>query len=201
MPDPRTDLLIEYVEERTPSEPPPFEFVERAVRRQRRTRKLLAAAAVVVVAGGVAFAAADVQRAEEGPAAPPPSASTPEPAVLDDGPPPQQFKYGSTTLILDREIPVTAAYRDPESTSGLIVEAARGNSGTCLPHTVVRILAQDEEQVRIAAYRYAVAPETPEGAQCVKPQGEALKIPLDLRWELGGRKVVAGSLGDRAVLK
>jgi len=199
MPDPQTDLLVEYVDEHTPTEVPPFESVERAVRRQRRTRKLLAAAAVLVIAGGAAYAASGVQRAEE-PAGPPATTSTPTPGLLDDGPPPQQFKYGSTLLILDREIEVTAAYRDPNSTSGLIVEAARGDSETCLPHTVVRILAQDTKKVRIAAYRYSVGPDAPEGVQCSKPQGGPLKIPLDLRWELGGRKVVAGSTGDRAVL-
>ncbi|MEV8371989.1 hypothetical protein AB0P21_04590 [Kribbella sp. NPDC056861] len=200
MPDPQTELLIEYVDEQTPSEAPPFEYVERAVRRQRRTRKVLTAAVVaVVVAGGAAFAATGVQRADTQPAEQP-TTSVPVAGVLDDGPPPVQFKYGSTTMILDREIPVTAVLRDPDSTSGLIVEVPRGDSATCLPHTVVRILSQTADQARIAAYRYSVAPETPEGVQCVKPQGGPLKIPLNLRWELGGRKVVAGSTGDRAVL-
>jgi hypothetical protein len=200
MREPRTDLLIEYVDEQTPEEAPPFEFVERAVRRQRRTRALVAAATVVVIAAGAAFAASGLPRAEE-PADPPATVSTPTVGLLDDGPPPAQFKIGTTLLVLGGEIPVTAVRADPQRPTGVIVQTARDTSSeTCLPHTMVRILSQDSTTVRIAAYRYSVAPDQPDVQQCLKPGATPLQIPLDLRRELGIRTVLAGRTGHRIVL-
>jgi hypothetical protein len=192
------ELLTEYVDERTPEQAPPFTQVERAVVRQRRRRSLAAVAAVALVVGGVAAATLDQPRAEEDPATPPTRA--PVLGVLDDGPPPARFKFGTTVMVLVGEIPIISVTPDPDSTDSLIVEAARDNSGTCIPHTMVRILAQDTKTVRIAAYRYTVAPDQPETQQCLKPGGKDLRIPLDLRWQLGNRRVLAGTTGNRSVL-
>ena len=192
------ELLTEYVDEQTPEQAPPFLQVEQAVRRKRRTRNLAATAVVALVVGGVGVASFNLPRAEEEPATP--ATTAPVLGVLDDGPPPARFKYGSTLLILTGEIPVVSVTADPLHSDGLIVEAARDNGETCLPHTMVRILAQDAKTVRIAAYRYAVAPDQPETQQCLKPGGQDLRIPLDLRWQLGNRKVLAGTTGNRSVL-
>jgi hypothetical protein len=192
------ELLTEYVDERTPEHAPSFAQVERAVVRQRRRRSLAAVAAVALVAGGVAVATLDEPRAEEDPATPPVSA--PVLGALDDGPPPARFKFGTTVMVLAGEIPIISVVADPNSTDSLIVEAARDTNGTCIPHTMVRILAQDTKTVRIAAYRYSVAPDQPDGQQCPKPGGKDLRIPLDLRWQLGNRKVLAGTTGNRSVL-
>jgi hypothetical protein len=192
------ELLMEYVDERTPEQAPPFAQVQRVVVRRRRRRSLAAVAAVALVAGGAAVATLDQPRAEEDPATPPVSA--PVLGVLDDGPPPARYKFGTTVMVLTGEIPIISVVADPNSTDGLIVEASRDNSGTCIPHTMVRILSQDTKTVRIAAYRYAVAPDQPETQQCLKPGGKDLRIPLDLRWQLGSRKVLAGTTGNRSVL-
>ncbi|NEA33051.1 hypothetical protein [Streptomyces sp. SID13031] len=202
MPDPESDLLIEYVEEQTPEEAPPFEYVAGAARRRRRNRKLVIAAATIgVVAGAATIVAVDAQRAEVGPAGPPtPTSSTPEPGSLDVGPPPAQFKQGTTLLTLDREIEVTSVSRDPVSPSRLIVQATRGDTETCTPHVIVRVLEQDTKTIRVAAYRYSVLPQSSVGMQCFRPQGEPLKTPLDLHWQVGNRRVLAGSAGNRVVL-
>lgn len=194
------ELLTEYVDEQTPEQAPPFAQVERGVRRQRRRRNLATVAVVALLAGGFAVATVDLPRGAEDPATPPTSTSTPVLGVLDDGPPPAKFKFGSTLMVLAGEIPVVSVAADPDDTSGLIVEAARDDGETCIPHTMVRILAQDAKTVRIAAYRYSVAPDQPETQQCLKPGGKDLRIPLDLRWELGNRKVLAGATGNRSVL-
>jgi hypothetical protein len=191
------ELLTEYVDERTPEQAPPFTQVQRVVRRQRRRRNLATVAVVALVAGGAAVATLDQPRAEVDPAAP---TSAPVLGALDDGPPPARFKFGTTLLVLTGEIPVVSVAADPNSTDGLIVVAARDDDETCVPHTMVRILAQDDKTVRIAAYRYSVAPDQPETQQCLKPGGKDLRIPLDLRWQLGNRKVLAGTTGNRSVL-
>jgi hypothetical protein len=202
MPDPETDLLIEYVDQHTPEEARPFEYVERALRRRRYRRRLVAVAAVVGMVGGAATVTAfDRQRADEAPAVPPTvTTSTPAPGSLDIGPPPQQFKQGTTLLTLDREIEVTKASADPATADRLIVEASRGDSEACVPHVVVRVLEQNETTVRIAAYQYSVLPQTSEGMQCFRPEGKPFKGALDLHWELGNRRVLAGSTGNRVVL-
>jgi hypothetical protein len=192
------ELLTEYVDERTPEQAPPFTQVQDVVRRQRRRRSLAAVAVVALVAGGAAVATLDLPRSSDDPAEP--STSAPVLGALDDGPPPARFKFGTTQLVLAGEIPVVAVAADPDSTSGLIVQVARGDDETCVPHTMVRILAQDDKTVRIAAYRYSVAPDQPESQQCLKPGGKDLRIPLDLRWQLGNRKVLAGTTGNRSVL-
>lgn len=202
MPDPESDLLIEHVDEHTPEEVPPFERIAGAARRRRRSRKLVIAAAVVCgVAGAATFTALDSQRADVVPAGPPTAiTSTPIPDSLTMGSPPQQFKQGTTLLTLDREIEVLSAAPDPASPSRLIVAATRGDSETCTPYVVFRVLDQDAKTVRIAAYRYAVLPQTSVGLQCRRPGAEPITTPLDLHWQLGTRKVVAGSTGNRVVL-
>jgi hypothetical protein len=192
------ELLTEYVDERTPEQAPPFTQVQSVVRRQRRRRSLTAIAMTALVVGGVAVATAETQRADDQPATP--SQQSTVRGVLDDGPPPETFKVGTTLLVLDREIPIVTAAPDPNNTAGLIVQASRDDDETCLPHTVVRILAQDAQTVRIAAYRYSVAPDQPETQQCLKPGGSDLRISLDLRRQLGSRKVLAGTTGTRSVL-
>ncbi|GAA3544575.1 hypothetical protein [Kribbella ginsengisoli] len=199
MPDPETDLLTEYVDERTPGESRPFEYVERALRRRRRGRIVLAVAATIGVIGGVAtVAAVNWQRADESPTVT--TTTTPPPAFLDVGPPPPQFKQGTTLLTLDRELEVTRAYPDPATPDRLIVETTRGDTETCVPHVVLRVLAQDAKTVRIAAYQYSVLPQSDEGMQCFRPEGKPFKGILDLHWELATRQVIAGSTGNRVVL-
>ena len=195
----RTDLLIEYVDEQTPGEAPPFEFVEQAVRRQRRTRGLVATAAAVLFVGGAVVATATVPRAEE-PATPPTTPTAPAVGLLDDGPPPKQFKFGNTVMLLGAEVPVSRVEVDSDNAGTLIVEAPRTADDSCVPHTMVRILSQDASTVRIAAYRYFVAPDQPESQLCVKPGTGPLRISLDLRRQVGNRTVLAGSTGNRAVL-
>jgi hypothetical protein len=201
MPDPETELLTEYVDEHTPEEARPFEYVEHALRRRRRTRTVAAVAATIGVIAGAATVTAVDQRADDSPAVPPTvTTSAPTPGSLDVGPPPQQFKQGTTLLTLDHEIEVTRAYPDPATTDRLIVEASRGDSETCVPHVVVRVLAQDARMIRIAAYQYSVLPQSDEGMQCLRPEGKPFRGVLDLRWQLGTRQVVAGSTGNRVVL-
>jgi hypothetical protein len=200
MPERETELLTQYVDEHTPEEARPFEYVERALRRRRRGRIVVAVAAVIGVLGGAAtVTAVDRQRADQAPAVPP-TVTTSAPSDLDVGPPPQQFKQGTTLLTLDHEIEVTRAYPDPATTDRLIVEASRGDSETCVPHVVVRVLQQDAKTIRVAAYQYSVLPQSGEGMQCFRPEGKPFKGILDLHWELGTRQVIAGTTGDRIVL-
>jgi len=193
-----SEVLVEYVDEQTPDEAPPFEYVERAaVRARRRRRNVLATAAAVIAVVGAVVATVDLPRAEQEPAE-----VTTSPGFLDDGPPPSQFKVGTTMLVLAGETQVSAVRLDADQPSVLVVEVPRDPSvaEVCLPTTVVRILDQDSSTVRIAAYRYAVGSDQNEGRQCVKPADPAAAVHLDLRQPLDGRKVYAGSTGHRTLL-
>ncbi|TCO23368.1 hypothetical protein EV652_109194 [Kribbella steppae] len=194
-----TEVLVEYVDEQTPEEAPPFEYVERAVRARRRRRNVLATAAAVIAVAGAVVATVDLPRAEQEPAE---VITTPTPGYLDDGPPPAQFKVGTTLLVLQAETAVSSVRLDPHRPSMLIVEVPRDPyvAAACVPTTVVRILGQDASTVRIAAYRYAVGPEQNEGRQCVQPDETPTAVHLDLRQALDGRKVYAGSTGYRTLL-
>jgi hypothetical protein len=175
------------------------EQVQQADRPHRPWRNLIAVAAAVLLVGGVVAARASLPRADE--VALPAPASTPLPSALADGPPPATFKAGTTVLLLQGEIPVIAVKVDPKDSYRLIVEPARdADTETCLPHLVVRILARDANSVRIAAYRYAVAPNQTETVQCLKPGGVQEQLRLDLSSPVGGRKILAGSTGNRSVL-
>ncbi|MFI5708045.1 hypothetical protein [Kribbella sp. NPDC051620] len=198
MRDPETDLLTEYVDERTPEEPRPFEYVERALHRRRRGRIVMAVAATIGVIGGAAtVTAVNRQHADESPAV---TTTTPATSSMDVGPPPPQFKQGTTLLTLDHELEITRAYPDPATPDRLIVEATRGDTETCVPHVVLRVLAQDAKAVRIAAYQYSVLPQSDEGMQCFRPEGKPFKGILALHWQLATRQVLAGSTGNRVVL-
>ncbi len=195
----RTELLVEYVDDQTPEQAPPFTGVERGARRRKRQRNLLAVATVVAVATVATVATQDVQRGAE-PTAP---ASTPTaPAALDDGPPPAQFTFGNTLMLLQKEIPVTAVRPVPGSPSVLLVVAPRsgGTGEGCYPHTMVRILDQDATMARIAAYRYVVAPDEPGGGECIKSPANEVQVQLDLRTAIGTRRIVAGTTGERVLL-
>ena len=61
----RTDLLVEYVDEQTPEQAPPFTGVARGARRRKRQRNLLAVATVVAVATVATVVTQDVQRGVE----------------------------------------------------------------------------------------------------------------------------------------
>ncbi|MEV6288817.1 hypothetical protein [Kribbella sp. NPDC051770] len=194
----RTELLVEYVDEQTPEQAPPFTGVEWGARRRKRQRNLLAVATVVAVATVATVVTHDVQRGAE-PSAP---ASTPTVGVLDDGPPPAKFKFGNTLMLLQKEIPVTAVRPLPGSPSVLVVEAPRAGwpGEGCNPHTMVRILDQDATTARIAAYRYVVAPDEPSGGECLKAQTGPVRVQLDLRTAIGTRRIIAGTTGDRVLL-
>ncbi|GAB2586225.1 hypothetical protein [Kribbella endophytica] len=194
----RTDLLVEYVDDQTPEQAPPFTGVERGARRRKRQRNLLAVATVVAVATVATVVTQDVQRGAE----PPAPAGTPTLGVPDDGPPPAQFKFGSTLMLLQKEIPVTAVRPVPGSPSVLTVVAPRsgGTGEGCYPHTMVRILDQDTTMARIAAYRYVVAPDEPAGGECLKAQAGPVQVQLDLRTVIGTRRIIAGTTGERVLL-
>lgn len=191
------EALMEYVDELTPAEAPPFEYVERTARQRRHRRRvvLAAVAAVVVVIGGVA-ATVGLPRAGEEPAGPEETTNT-----LDDGPPPSQFKVGTTVMVLQGEIGVMSATPVPDHPSVLMVSVGPGMGAPepCVPSTVVRILSQDNASVRIAAYRYTAVVDQPETRHC-RPSTGAIAVDLDLRRPLGDRTVYAGSSGQRAVL-
>lgn len=194
------DLLTEYVDGQTPDEAPPFEYVEQAARERRRRRYVVAAAigAVVLITG----ATFGITRPSATPRPAGPTAATSAPNLLDDGPPPQQFKIGSTLLLLRGEIAVTSATQVPGSSSALVVQVGRDEVDVepCVPNTIVRILSQDASSIRIAAYRYSVAPDQLEGHQCARRSVAPRAVRLDLRSPLAGRTVYAGSTGNRTIL-
>jgi hypothetical protein len=196
------EVLVEYVDEQTPDEAPPFEYVERAVRARRRRRRVLATAAAMVVVTGAVIATVGQPRAEQEPAGPETTMTTPTPGFLDDGPPPAQFKVGTTLMVLNGETAISSVRPDPRQPSVLIVEVPRDPNvaEVCVPNTVVRILAQDSATVRIAAYRYDVGPDQNAGRQCVQPDPNPAAVHLDLRRPLGGRTVYGGSTGTRILL-
>ncbi|WP_405058053.1 hypothetical protein OG474_35675 [Kribbella sp. NBC_01505] len=209
------ELLTRYVNEQTPEEAPPFEYVERAARsRKTRNRLVTALVATAVIAGGATLAVVDRPRADPAPAAP----AAPEQAVitmdvqtgevktglLDDGPPPDSFKYGKTVMLLVGEIRITSVTAAKDQPGVLLVGVPPNSASSwdCLPDTVVRILQQDDNSVRVAAYRYSLAPDPTESPQC-NPLGtdnHPSVIQLNLRRPVDGRTVYAGVGGKRAVL-
>ena len=193
-----SDLLVEYVEARTPEEAPPFEEIERAVRERRRRRYVVSAAvAAMVIVAGIA-AGLGFPRVESEPTFGPEM-----PTYLVDGPAPQQYKIGTTLILLRGEIAVTSVQVDLDHLSVLTVTVEPDEVAIepCLPNTVVRILSQDAYSVRIAAYRYGVGPDQNEGHQCTNPGPAPTTLRLDLQNALASRTVYAGSTGDRVVLK
>lgn len=192
------DLLIEYVEERTPDEAPPFEELERAARDLRRRRYVVSAAVVaMVIVAGIAGVLGYPRAATE------PTLGLELPKYAVDGPAPQQYKLGTTVILLRGEITVRWARADPELVSLLTVgvEPDEVAIEPCLPNTVVRILSQDGGSVRIAAYRYGIAPDQNEGHQCNNPGPAPTTLQVDLKTPLGNRTVYAGTTGERVVLK
>lgn len=190
--------LTEYVDARTPDEAPPVEDVELAVKERRRRRYVVSAAvaAVVIVAGISAGLAVPSGETE-------PTIGLEMPPYTVDGPAPQQYKIGTTTILLRGEIAVTSARVDPDHLSVLSVgiEPDEVAIEPCLPNTVVRILAQDAYSVRIAAYRYGVGPDQNEGHQCTNPGPAPTTVRVDLESVIGSRTVYAGSTGERVVLR
>jgi hypothetical protein len=190
--------LAEYVDQCTPNEAPPVEDVVQAVKERRRRRYVLSAAVVaVVVVAGIA-AGLSLPRAETEP-----TIGLEMPAYLVDGPAPQQYKLGTTVVLLRGEIAVTSARVDPDHLSELIVgvEPDEVPIEPCLPNTVVRILSQDAYSVRIAAYRYGIDADQNDGHQCTSPGPAPTTLQLDLQSAVGNRTVYAGSDGERVVLK
>ncbi|MFI5692636.1 hypothetical protein ACIA58_12410 [Kribbella sp. NPDC051586] len=192
------DLLVEYVDARTPDEAPPFEDLERALRERRGRRYIVSAAvAAIVIVAGIA-AALGYPKAE-----PEPTIGLELPHYTVDGPAPQRYKLGTTVILLRGEIAVTSVRLDPDHLTVLTVGVEPDEVAVepCLPNTVVRILSQDAGSVRIAAYRYGVGPDQSEGHQCNNPGPAPTTLQLDLRSPLGNRTVYAGTIGERVVLK
>jgi hypothetical protein len=192
------DLLVEYVQERTPDEAPPFEELERAARDLRRRRYVVSAAVMaMVIVAGIAGVLGYPRAATE------PTLGLELPKYAVDGPAPQQYKLGTTVILLRGEITVRWARVDPELVSVLTVGVEPDEVAVepCLPNTVVRILSQDGGSVRIAAYRYGIGPDQNEGHQCNNPGPAPTILQLDLKTPLGNRTVYAGTTGERVVLK
>ena len=190
------DSVTEYGDTLTCDEAPAREELER----RRRTYAVSAAVvAVAVVLIGIGIAARPTYR----PADPEPTIGFVQPSYAVDGPPPQQYKLGSTVILLRGEITVTSARLDPDHLSTLIVGVAADEVAVepCLPNTVVRILSQDGGSVRIAAYRYGIAPDQNEGHQCANRGPAPTTLPLDLEAPLGNRTVYAGTTGEHVLLK
>jgi hypothetical protein len=192
------DQLVEYVDERTPDEAPPFEELERAARDLRRRRYVVSAAVVaIVIVAGIAGVLGYPRAGTE------PTIGLEAPKYAVDGPAPQRYKLGTTVILLRGEIVVTSARLDPDHLSILTVgvEPDEVAIEPCQPNTVVRILSQDGGSVRIAAYRYGVGPDQNEGHQCNNPGPAPTTLKLDLKNPLGNRTVYAGTTGERVVLK
>lgn len=200
------ELLSRYVDDQTPEEAPPFEYVERAARtRKTRSRVTVAMVTAIFVAGGAAFAVVDRPRADQAPAGPETVITVPPTeGLLDDGPPPTEFKYGRTSMLLAGEARIISVTADPEKPTVLMVEVPQDmtSSYMCLPNMVVRILDQDDKSVRLAAYRYRLATDQPESQRCsplaTSSTGNQL-VQLDLRRPLGIRTVYAGAAGQRVL--
>ncbi|MFI5734744.1 hypothetical protein ACIA49_31820 [Kribbella sp. NPDC051587] len=205
------ELLTQYVDEQTPEEAPPFEYVERAAR-GRKTRNRVTATlvtGVVVAAGGMLAVIDRPQAADPAPAGPEmvitQDVRTGElivPGLLDDGPPPKQFKYGKTTMVLASEVRIVGVNGEPDHPEYLTVQLphdATSSSVSCLPDTVVRILRQDDTSIRVAAYRYRPGGDEAVGQQCfpVRIEGRHQVVQLNLRRLLGARTVYAGAAGKR----
>jgi len=198
------ELLNRYVDEQTPSEAPPFEYVERAAR-GRKTRNRMTAAVVtgVVVAGAATLAVVDRPRADQAPAGPKTTITQPVQGILDDGPPPDRFRYGRTEMLLSAEVRITSVKYDPAQPTVLTVTVPKDltSSYACLPDTIVRILSQDDKSVRIAAYRYRLGGEQDENQTCdeVWMAAPQATVPLNLRSPVGIRTVYAGAAGKRTL--
>jgi DNA-directed RNA polymerase specialized sigma24 family protein len=190
--------LTEYVDARTPDEAPPVEDVVQAVKERRRRRYVVSAAvAAIVIVAGIATAVG-FRRAETEP-----TIGLEMPQYTVDGPAPQQYKIGTTVILLRGEIAVTSARVDPDHLSVLTVgvEPDEVPIEPCQPNTVVRILSQDAYSVRIAAYRYGLDADQNDGHQCTNPGPAPTTLELDLQSVVGNRTVYAGSAGERVVLK
>ncbi len=200
------ELLSRYVDEQTPEEAPPFEYVERAARgRKTRNRVTVAMVTALFVAGGATFAVVDRPRADQEPAGPETVVTVPVTAgLLDDGPPPSEFRYGRTRMLLAGEVRIISVKADPEQPTVLTVEVPQDMTSSyfCLPNTVVRILDQDDKSVRLAAYRYRLAGDQPENQQCsplrLTSDGNQA-VELELRRPVGIRTVYAGAAGKRTL--
>jgi len=196
------ELLNRYVDEQTPSEAPPFEYVERAARgRKNRNRVTATLVTAAVVAGAATLAVIDRPRADQAPAGPKTVVTQPVQGILDDGPPPEKFRYGRTEMLLAGEVKITSVKYDPEEPTVLTVTAPRDltSSYACLPDTIVRILSQDDTSVRIAAYRYRLSGEQDENQTCDQAwlAQTTVSVPLNLRSPVGIRTVYAGAAGKR----
>ncbi|NUS00759.1 MAG: hypothetical protein HOV67_36535 [Kribbellaceae bacterium] len=188
--------LIEYGDTLTSAGTP------RVGDRERRRRPYVVASAVVAVAAvliGIGLAA----RPGNPQADPEPTIGFEQPSYAVDGPAPSQYKLGSTVILLRGEIAVTSARVDPNHLTVLTVGVAPDEVAIepCLPNTIVRILSQDGGSVRIAAYRYGIAPDQNEGHQCARRGPAPTTLRLDLGAPLGIRTVYAGTTGERVVLK
>ncbi|GAA1717995.1 hypothetical protein ACFTSF_29460 [Kribbella sp. NPDC056951] len=200
------ELLNRYVDEQTPEEAPPFEYVERAARgRKNRNRVTVAMVTALFVAGGATFAVVDRPRADQEPAGPETVITVPPTeGLLDDGPPPSEFRYGRTSMLLAGEARIISVRSDPERPTFLTVEVPPDltSSYICLPNMVVRILEQDDKSIRLAAYRYRLAADQPEHQKCtplrLTSRGNQ-EVDIDLRQPLGIRTVYAGAAGKRVL--
>ncbi|GAA1160023.1 hypothetical protein GCM10009630_67690 [Kribbella jejuensis] len=188
--------VVEYGDTLTDDDAPRVED------RERRRRPYVVTAAAVAVAAvliGIAFAARPTYRQAD----PEPTIGFRQPSYAVDGPAPSRYKLGSTVILLRGEIAVTSAQLDPNHLTVLTVRVEPDDVAIepCLPNTIVRILSQDGGSVRIAAYRYGIAPDQNEGHQCANRGPAPTMLRLDLGAPLGNRTVYAGTTGEHVVLK
>jgi hypothetical protein len=189
MPDVITAALHQLLAEQTPAAVPPFVEVRHRARVRARTRVALGAVATAVtVAGGGALAA---WAADGGP--------SPSPAGSAAASPPDRITVNGRQLTRTGVTEVDTAWVDEDDPSTLVVLAgtAPPHDGTfCNPYTVVRLLGEDADTVRIVVDRYEQPPPSPlPGVMLACP---AVKHPAkEHRLELGaavaGRAVLNGA--------
>jgi hypothetical protein len=182
------NALVEQIAEHTPGSVAPFAGVRRRARTRRRNEIVAGALAAVLAVAGGGVLAIRVLEDRQRPA--------PVTGLPTDGPPPQRVTFNGHQLRLAGETEVVLASIDREDRSVLVVQAgyAAAEEGTdCVPHTTVRVLAQDARTVRIGAYTYVPIESPPANSACPAVGYPAKEHRLQLGAPLDGRRVLDGS--------
>jgi hypothetical protein len=207
MPD-LTTALRQHLDDQTPAAVAPFADVQRRARRRTRVRTTVGAVlAAASVAAVTTIVAVNVDRAPSGPVAGPVaslSGPTGGPATSPstaDGPPPQRITVGGSDLALAGETNIGQVWIDLVDRSTLVVQAGLDTAGVkaplgdpyCVPYTVVRVLGQDANSIRIAAYNYKPAAPATGNVMCPGFGYPTKEHRLKLAAPVDGRTVLHGS--------